>query len=130
MAKSIIKEIGIILLLIITILLVLGIMFYDYRPSTKKIPKEIEGYTLSQEMANELEETIKTAETQNIVKIYRVDSGDLKLSQRRDQYIPGKKNPFSKVAETISNTTGNGTTSGGNTTNSGSQGGRLFNEVK
>lgn len=123
MVKSIIKEICIILLLVITILLILGIMFYDYRPSTKKIPSEIEGYTLSQEMANELEETIKTSESQNIVKVYKVDSGDLKASQKKEQYIPGKKNPFSAAQETLSNTTGSGI-------NSDADGGRLLNEVK
>lgn len=100
MIKSIIKEISIILLLIIAIVLILGIMFYDYRPSTMKIPSSIGKYSLPEEMQAELNETIQESETQNIVKIYRVDSEDLEDYEDSGDYVQGKINPFSKIPST------------------------------
>ena len=100
MVKSIIKEIIIILLLVITILLILGILFYDYRPSTKKIPSQVAEYTLPQDMQKELEETLQSSEGQNIIKVYRVTSDDLKIHERNNDYIKGRTNPFDKIDAT------------------------------
>lgn len=131
MVKSIIKEIGIIILLIIAILLVLGIIFYDYRPSTKKIPSTVAEYTLPQDMQEELEETIEATEKQNIIQTYRVDSKDLIRYERNDEYIKGKPNPFGKIESNnnSSNSSGNNTGSTGNNTNNSSSG-KFFNTVK
>lgn len=41
MAKSVIKEIIIVLLLCLAIILVLGILLYEYVPITKTIPNEV-----------------------------------------------------------------------------------------
>ena len=41
MVKSIIKEIIIMLLLCVAILLILGVLFYDYIPSNKVVPGKI-----------------------------------------------------------------------------------------
>ena len=78
MIKSITKEIFIIILLILAILLILCILFYDYRPSTKKIPVPVAEYILPDTVQEELNETIKALETQNIVKTYYIDASDLK----------------------------------------------------
>ena len=111
MFKSIFKEIIIILLLIIAILLILGIILYDYNPITKKVPEKVAEYKLSEEMENELEETITAIETQNIVKTYEVTSDDLKRYERTNDYDKGKVNPFAWVAEE-NNTTNNSTSNG------------------
>lgn len=118
MVKSIIKEIFIILLLVVTILLILGILFYEYRPSTKKIPTQAVEYTLPQDMQEELEETIQAAENQNIVKVYRVTSDELKVHERNNDYVKGRPNPFDKIDVT---STGTNTGTDSNTTGSGSQ---------
>lgn len=120
MVKSIIKEIFIILLLVVTILLILGILFYEYRPSTKKIPTQAAEYTLPQDMQEELEETIQAAESQNIVKVYKVTSDDLKVHERNNEYVKGRPNPFDKI-DVTSTGTGTNTGSDSNTTGSGSQ---------
>ena len=120
MVKSIIKEIFIILLLVVRISLVLGILFYEYRPSTKKIPTQAAEYTLPQDMQEELEETIQAAENQNIVKVYRVTSDDLKVHERNNDYVKGRPNPFDKI-DVTSTGTGTNTGSDSNTTGSGSQ---------
>lgn len=123
MVKSVIREIVIIILLIIAILLVLGILFYDYNPSTKEIPTAVAEYTLPKELEEELSETFKATETQNIVQTYRVDASDLKIYEKSEDYVKGKPNPFSKA--TTQNNTGDSNTNStsGNNTESNSTGG-------
>ena len=99
MVKSVIKEILIIILLIVAILLILGIMFYEYTPNSKQVPTAVAEYTLSADIEKELNETIKAQETQNIIETYRVDDDDLALDRRKKIYEEGKINPFSKSAE-------------------------------
>ena len=57
MLKSVIKEIFIILLLSIAILLILGILFYDYIPINKVVPEK-EAYVTPENVRNEIDETI------------------------------------------------------------------------
>lgn len=99
MVKSIIKEIFIILLLMLSILLVLAILFYEYRPSTKYIPTISSKYSLPEDMQKELEETISTK--QNIVKTYKVDSDDLYKYEKSNDYDKGKDNPFDGITPSI-----------------------------
>lgn len=114
MFKSIIKEVFIILLLILAILLILCVMFYDYRPNTKKIPSVVAEYALPEEMAIELNETINASETQNIVKTYQIDSDDLRRYANSNDYDQGKINPFAKMSsgsgDSTNNSQGNGQT--------------------
>ena len=49
MAKTIIKEIIIMLLLCLAIILVLGVLLYEYVPSNKLIPEEV-SYTTPQDI--------------------------------------------------------------------------------
>lgn len=95
MIKSIIKEVFIILLLFISILLVLAILFYGYRPSTKKVPTVVSQYSLPEKIQEELDETI--LETQNIVKTYKVDSDDLYKYEKSNDYDKGRNNPFEAI---------------------------------
>ena len=53
MAKTIIKEIIIMLLLCLAIILVLGVLLYEYVPSNKIIPEEV-SYTTPQDIQEEL----------------------------------------------------------------------------
>lgn len=136
MIKAIIKEIFIILLLMVAIILVLGIMFYDYRPTTKKVPSKVSEYTLPEKMVEELEETIEAAKTQNIVRTYRVDSYDLAAYESSNDYNKGKINPFGKITTSQGsggNTTGGNNSSGGNSgnTSGGTTGtGSFLNDIK
>ena len=137
MIKSLIKEVFIILLLIIAILLVLGVLFYEYRPSTKKIPTAVKEYSLPEEMQEELNETIEKAETQNIVLTYRINSQDLAGYEKTNDYEKGKVNPFEKATVITENNSSeqNNTVSGGNTnqtTQDGTNGsqGNFLNIIK
>ena len=76
MIKSVIKEIVIILLLSIAIILILGILFYDYIPINKVIPEK-EAYITPDEVKNEIEEEI--TESEKIEVTYEVTDSDLNI---------------------------------------------------
>lgn len=99
MAKGIIKEAVIVLLMLLVIALVLGIIFYDYIPINKTVPLKVNPYKMSSDLEEELGEEL---EEEEIVKTYTVDSSDLELYEN-DDYDAGKKNPFSSIdgAKTI-----------------------------
>ena len=106
MVKTIAKETGIVILLLIVVALVLGIIFYDYIPTNKTVPAKIEEYTLPQEVQTELDESM--SEEQNIVRTYYIDSSDLSIYEATNDYDKGKANPFAdySVEATDGNTVG------------------------
>lgn len=130
MAKTVIKEIIIVLLLCLAIILLLGILLYNYVPMNKTIPNQV-SYTTPDNVKQELAEANSVDESQ-VIMTYEVDSDDLNNYRRIQDYKPGKANPFSSYETTGTNTTtgesGNGNsanpqtnTTQGNTTSSGGQ---------
>lgn len=111
MAKSIIKELIIVLLLCLTIIIILGILLYEYVPMAKTIPNQV-SYTTPQEAKEELAEASEVDESQ-VVMTYEVNSADLNNYKKVQKYKPGKANPFSSYEQS---------TSGTNTTENGSNG--------
>ena len=109
---KVIKEIGIIILLCAIILLILGILFYDYNPINKVIPNKVT-YTVPENISEELKETIDNSSPTVENKVYTVDDVDLKVYQKSKTYNPSKENPFAASSSTSSGTTTNssGTTS-------------------
>lgn len=95
MTKSIFKEIIIILLLILAIILVLGILLYEYVPSNKIIPEHI-SYTTPESVKTELE-TGTNFENDEVVLKYSIDSTDLQNYKRVNEYVAGKNNPFASL---------------------------------
>jgi len=123
MAKSIIKELIIVLLLCLAIILVLGILLYEYVPMTKTIPNEV-SYATPENVKQELLSSSDVDDSQ-IIMTYEINSDDLSNYRRVQDYVPGKANPFSSYETTAENTTENGsstggTSSSGSTTSSGS----------
>lgn len=141
MVKSIIKETIIMLLLCIAIILILGILFYDYIPSNKVIPTK-EAYTTPENVKEEIDEEI--TQINNTEEVYKVTAEDLNIYRQSDSYIPGKDNPFALVniqsSNAVTNDTQTGdtpnTSSGGNTNQvgnekpNGNSTGTFFNDVK
>lgn len=125
MAKTVIKEIFIFLLLLLVIALVLGIMFYDYIPNNKTVPTALKQYELAPEAQEELNETMSRS-SENIVKTYYIDSSDLSAYASTKDYNKGKVNPFEDY--TSENTTNN-TTSNTNTKNTNTTGNKTTNTV-
>lgn len=120
MTKTIIKEIIIMLLLCLAIILVLGVLLYDYVPMAKVIPEEV-SYVTPENVQQELLNAGGIDESQ-IILTYQIDSTDLNNYKKVHSYKAGKTNPFSsyeKVAENTTNSSGS-TTSGNTSTNGNS----------
>lgn len=118
MAKTIIKEMIIVLLLCLAIILILGILMYEYVPIAKTIPNQV-SYATPQDAKEELQAASEISEDQ-IVMTYEVNSSDLNNYKRTQDYKPGKANPFSSYETGSSSNQGNdnSSTGTGNTGNS------------
>lgn len=112
MAKTIIKELIIILLLCLAIMLILGIWLYEYIPLAKTIPNPV-SYTTPDNVKQELADTTGVDESQ-IIMTYEVDANDLNNYKRIQDYKPGKANPFSSYETTETNTASGESQTGGN----------------
>lgn len=97
MLKSVIKEVIIMLLLCIAIILVLGVIFYNYIPTNKTIPSKLEAYTTPENIQSEIEQVISETEKEEIT--YTIDAADLKIYEQADAYSTGKANPFSAIVD-------------------------------
>ena len=110
MAKNIIKEIIIVLLLCLAIILILGVLLYEYVPSNKVIPEKVSYVT-----PEKVKEELNKADSANIITIYEynVEASDLNNYKRVSDYVPGKQNPFSSYNAGQTQTTGGENTSTG-----------------
>ena len=110
MIKAVIKEIIIFLLLLVSIALILGILFYDYMPINKTVPSKVEPYNIPADIQNEL--NTATEQNQNIISTYSIDSSALRT------YSKGKIDPF--AVYNVNVTTDNNTANSNNGSNAGS----------
>lgn len=115
--KNIIKEIIIFLLLTLAIILVLGVVLYQYVPTNKIIPETV-SYTTPEKVKAELQ-TDENVDTSEVVVTYQIDSTDLSNYKRINEYVSGRKNPF---ASTGTQSTAGGTTDTSNSGNTSSAG--------
>lgn len=129
MTKSILKEIIIVLLLCLAIILVLGIILYEYVPVSKTVPSPV-AYTTPEEVQQELIAASGVDESQ-IMMTYEVNGDDLNNYKRVQNYKPGKANPFSSYeqeeqinAQNTANASSSGTGSASQNNNAGSTNGQ------
>lgn len=115
MAKNIIKEIIIVLLLALAIILILGVLLYEYVPANKIIPEKV-SYTTPENVKTELQTDTNIDDTQ-VVVTYQIDSTDLNNYRKIQEYVPGKKNPFESIEKQNSNNTESNETSSENKSN-------------
>lgn len=116
MAKTIIRETIIILLLCLAIILVLGVVLYNYVPSNKIVPQEV-SYTQTEEVKKAIQESAD-AENSQVILTYKIDETDLDNYEKQGDYNSGKANPFSSYQqESVNNnqTAGNQTTTNSST---------------
>lgn len=103
MAKSIIKEIFIILLVCVAIVLLMAVIFYNYIPTNKVIPTKVTAYQLPENVEAIINETTIDSFDSSSIN-YTIDDSDLSKYQAAQSYNPGKADPFSAAAEESSNT--------------------------
>lgn len=115
MAKNVIKEIIIVLLLCLAIILVLGVILYDYVPTNKRVPEKV-SYTTPQNVKEELQAS-QDVDKDKVILTYTLDQNDLYNYQITNDYRPGKTNPFSSYktdkADSSSSNGENSNSSGG-----------------
>lgn len=106
MAKTIFKEVLIILLVCVAIVLLMAVIFYNYIPTNKVIPAKVTAYQLPQNVEEIINET--TIDSYNSSSInYTIDNADLSKYQATQSYNPGKADPFSASTEDTNSTTNN-----------------------
>ena len=93
---EIIKDLIVSLLIVVCIGVILSMVFYDDIALGKVVP-EVEEYTLSAEMQNELEYT-ELDDAEEVIINYYIDASDLKKYEKTNEYVKGKSNPFAEVS--------------------------------
>ena len=116
---DLIKDFIISSLIIVCIVLIFSIFFYDKVSLSKVIP-ESEDYDLSDEMQEDIDKTLSEDGTE-IITTYYIDAADLKQYEKTKEYNKGKKNPFaaesSDVTTGVNNSSNSDDTSDSNSTN-------------
>ena len=117
MSKNVLREIIILLLLTLAIILLLGVLLYEYVPMNKVIPETVT-YTATDETRKAIEEQ-SAQDDGTVVLSYEVTSTDLKNYKKVNDYKAGRKNPFSAASSDTTGSTGT-TSNNGQTSNNGS----------
>lgn len=115
--KTALKEILIICLLCIVIILVLGVLFYDYMPNKINLPAQI-SYKPDKKIEGQIEEIESSTNNASIIKSYRMDQSDIDMYESQNIYVKGKSDPFSEYKEETPDT--NTTTTKSSTSSSSS----------
>ena len=114
MAKSIIKEIFVILLVCVAIALVMAVIFYNYIPTNKIVPAKVTAYERPENIETEI-----SVETDNTFVMqehdYTVEDSDLNRYRQTQSYNPGKPDPFAEYSEEVQGGDTNAPQEGGTT---------------
>lgn len=103
-------------LLCVAIVLILGVIFYDYIPANKAIPNKLVAYSTPNNVQTEIEENIVIdGEKENIT--YTITGADLNLYKQSHAYVTGKPDPFSASVNVDNNTNSQGGNSSSSETN-------------
>lgn len=117
MIKAIIKEMIIMIILLIAIILGLGVLLYDYIPSSKIVPTVLQ-YETPNNISEELSEKL-IDEKEEVIITYQVDSKDLNIYEKTKDYNAGNPNPFSYYTTGVTPDNNNNNSDTQNSTNDG-----------
>ena len=121
---SIIKNITLMLVLSAVIIMMLGIVFYDYIPNRAEVKESNEYET--EESTTKLLATIKDEEQNlfgstkvdsdgnidTVIHAYSLDAGDLRVYAQANSYESGKADPFADISADASGNSGSNTSTG------------------
>lgn len=120
MAKDIFKQGIITIAIIMAILLVLAIIFYQYIPTNKVIPTKVTEYKTPESVIPEISENTTEQEFSSENQVMEITDSDLSIYKSQRSYNPGKSDPFAAGPETSSSTTSTVTTQNSGSSNTGS----------
>ena len=122
--KNFLKELIITLLLIVAIVLILTVLFYDSIPINKVVPNRVT-YTVPETLQEELDKNVE--DEQEILVTYKVEEKDLDVYEENNSYNPGNDDPFGEYKSNSTPTTNVGGSNGGSSNNNGSETGNQAN---
>jgi len=93
---EVVRDIITSILIIICIIILLSIIFYDKVSLSKVIP-ESEDYKLSNKMQQELKDK-DIDDVQEIIVNYYIDASDLKKYEKTNEYDKGRSDPFAPIS--------------------------------
>ena len=125
--KAIIKELFIMALLLMVVVFMVGIVFYEYMPNNKTVPEPIAYRTDSSTTAilQEISSTTTDSGTNNTTTTavdepiisYSIGSEELSTAASKHSFTSGKTDPFAEYVEPVATTTDGNTTDSNTTTN-------------
>lgn len=127
--KALSKELFIMALLLMVVVFMVGLIFYQYMPNNKTVPEPV-SYRADSSTTSILQEIASTStddgsnstgsEAQSIIKSYSIGSQELSTAASKQSFTSGKTDPFAEYVEptasNTTNTTGTNTTTITNTT--------------
>lgn len=122
------KEIFIMALLLMIVVFMIGLVFYEYMPNNKVIPGAV-SYSADSATTKILQEIAATSTSSDddgsgvddiLLQSYSIGQQELSTAASKHSYTSGKTNPFAEYVEpnpnSVNNTTVNGTTTSQPTT--------------
>ena len=121
--KTLSKELFIMALLLMIVVFMIGMVFYEYMPNNKTIPEPIT-YTADSSTTAVLQEiatvTSQThggsSEVESVIKSYSIGTKELSTAASKQVYTSGKTDPFAVYKETVDNTVDGNTVKNSSTT--------------
>ena len=119
------KELFIMALLLMIVVFMIGMVFYEYMPNNKTVPEPI-AYTTDSSTAAVLQEisadatqsgTSTDLSTQSIIKSYSIGAKELSTAASKQSYTSGKTDPFAEYKEPTNTNTNSATGEAGATGN-------------
>lgn len=103
MAKSVFKQVVIILLTIVVAVLILAVVFYQYLPNNKVVPARVSAYATPENISSEISDGV-AEEYQSSQQTYEITDSDLAVYKSKKSYNPGKSDPFDEYNGTDEST--------------------------
>lgn len=121
--KTLSKELFLMALLLMIVVFMVGMVFYEYMPNNKTVPEPIT-YTADSSTTAVLQEiatvtsqtTTGGSEVESVIKSYSIGTKELTTAASKQVYTSGKTDPFAVYKETVTNTVDGNTVTGSNST--------------
>lgn len=99
MEKGVLRQVLITLLVLIALILVLAIIFYQFLPTNKIVPVKVTEYKTPESVSQEINDNTSEQEFSSVNELLEITDSDLSKYKSTKSYNPGKSDPFSEVEE-------------------------------
>lgn len=99
MEKGVLRQVLITLLVLIALILVLAIIFYQFLPTNKIVPVKVTEYKTPESVSQEINNNTSEQEFSSVNELLEITDSDLSKYKSTKSYNPGKSDPFSEVEE-------------------------------